>query len=71
MLKIEAEKVAEAYKQFKANLTAREKDIVTRYYGIAPHVRNTLAEIGEVYGVTRERIRQIKTAAIEKLKAVK
>lgn len=66
-MQIEAEKIAEAYKQFKAALSPREKEVITRYYGIAPHVRHTLAEIGGLYSVTRERIRQIKVEALRKL----
>lgn len=66
-MQIEAEKIAEAYKQFKTALSPREKEVITRYYGIAPHVRHTLAEIGGLYQVTRERIRQIKVEALRKL----
>ncbi|MCR4261115.1 MAG: hypothetical protein NUV96_02185 [Candidatus Colwellbacteria bacterium] len=65
---IEAEIIEAAYKQFKALLTPREKEVLTRYYGIPPHVRHSLAEIGEMYQVTRERIRQIKVEALKKLK---
>lgn len=67
-MQIEAEKIEQAYKEFKAALTQREREIITRYYGITPHVRHTLAEIGEIYQVTRERIRQIKVEALRKLK---
>ena len=64
---IKAEIVKNAYEQNKSLLTAREKDIVTKYYGISPNVRHSLAELGEQEGVTRERIRQIKVGALEKL----
>lgn len=64
---IEAEKVEKAYKAFKKALSTRERDIITRYYGIAPNVRHTLQEIGDKYQVTRERIRQIKVIALEKI----
>jgi len=67
-MKIEAEKVEQAYREFKALLTDKEKEVITCYYGIAPHVRHSLAEIGEMYQVTRERIRQIKSEALKKLK---
>lgn len=70
-MSIEAEKIQEAYKQNKASLTTREKEIITRYYGIQPHVRHTLAEIAKIYEVTRERIRQIKVEALRKLKIEK
>ena len=68
---IGAEKVAQAYKEFKNILNAREKEVLTRYYGIHPQVRHSLAEIGEMYDVTRERIRQIKTVALKKIKIIK
>ena len=65
---IKAEIVRIAYEQNKSLLTDREKDIITKYYGISPNVRHSLAELGEQEGVTRERIRQIKVLALEKLK---
>lgn len=67
-IEIKAEIVADAYKEFKPALTQKERDIITRYYGLAPNVRHSLAELGEMYGVTRERIRQIKVEALKKLK---
>jgi DNA-directed RNA polymerase sigma subunit (sigma70/sigma32) len=70
-MQIEAEKVEKAFKEFKTLLSQREKDVITRYYGIAPNVRHTLAEIGAIYDVTRERIRQIKVEALRKLKVEK
>lgn len=67
-MKIKAEVVKLAYEQFKAELTPKEKDIITRYYGISPQVRHSLAELGQMYDVTRERIRQIKVEALKKIK---
>ena len=67
-MQIESEKVANAYREFKSKLTPREKEIVTKYYGIEKEVRHTLAELGEMQDVTRERIRQIKVIALQKLK---
>jgi RNA polymerase primary sigma factor len=67
-IEIEAEKIDKAYREFKSFLTEREKEVITRYYGISPHVRHSLAEIGKMYKVTRERIRQIKVEALRKLK---
>ena len=62
-MEIKAEKVKKAYRKLGGKLTPKQKDIITRYYGIDNHVRHTLAELGEIYGVTRERIRQIKVEA--------
>jgi len=67
-METKAEKIAKAYDKLKENLSLREKEVITRYYGIDQHVRHTLAEIGEMYQVTRERIRQIKAEALRKLK---
>lgn len=68
---VEAEKVQKAFEKFKDLLTEREQEVIMRFYGIQPHVRNSLAEIGERFKVTRERIRQIKTIALIKLKVKK
>jgi DNA-directed RNA polymerase sigma subunit (sigma70/sigma32) len=70
---IEAEQVERAYQQFKDILSPREKEVLTRYYGIEPNVRHSLREISEMemFNVTRERIRQIKTVALKKIKIIK
>ena len=71
VLEIEGEKIEKAYKLFKASLTPREKEVIQRYYGIQPHVRHTLNEIGALWGVTRERVRQVKVEALKKLQTTK
>ena len=50
-----------------STLTAREKAIVKYFYGIGVSDM-TLEEIGEKFGLTRERVRQIKEKAIRKLR---
>ncbi len=49
-------------------LTPREREIIRRRF--LGDERTTLAEIGESYGVTKERIRQIEGKALVKLRAV-
>ncbi len=50
-----------------ATLTEREKDIVKFFFGIGcPEM--TLEEIGDKFGLTRERVRQIKEKAIRRLR---
>ncbi|CAM8941833.1 unnamed protein product [Rhodiola kirilowii] len=49
-------------------LTPREKQVVYWRYGIPNGKMKTLQEIGELMGVSRERIRQIETCAFGKLK---
>jgi len=49
-------------------LEPREKEIIVRRYGIGKQERLTLEEIGEEFGVTRERIRQLEQRAMRKLR---
>ena len=49
-------------------LSPKEADIIRRRMGIDYNYIQTLEQIGLVYGVTRERIRQIEEKAIRKLK---
>lgn len=49
-------------------LTPIEADIIRFYFGLNSKHARTLAEIGEEYNLTIERIRQIKVKAINKLK---
>ena len=48
-------------------LTDREKDIIKYFFGIG-YPEMTLEEIGEKFGLTRERVRQIKEKAIRRLR---
>ncbi len=51
-----------------ATLTAREREILKLFYGISNRQCLSLEEIGDHFGLTRERVRQIKEKAINKLK---
>jgi RNA polymerase primary sigma factor len=53
---------------FKKYLTERERKILVLYYGLDDGEEMTLEEIGSLLGVTRERIRQIRNRAFEKLR---
>jgi RNA polymerase primary sigma factor len=48
-------------------LTHREKEIVKLRYGIGNGYTYTLEEVGRIFNVTRERVRQIEAKAIRKL----
>ena len=50
-----------------ATLTERERDIIKYFFGIGCS-EMTLEEIGEKFGLTRERVRQIKEKAIRRLR---
>ena len=51
-----------------ANLTAREQFVLRQRFGLDDGHERTLEEIGSEYGVTRERIRQIESKALGKLR---
>ncbi|MFA5125173.1 MAG: sigma factor-like helix-turn-helix DNA-binding protein [Patescibacteria group bacterium] len=50
------------------NLSEKERDVVRKRFGLGIDKKHTLEEIGQVYGITRERVRQIENLSIKKLK---
>lgn len=52
-----------------STLTDRQKDVVKLYFGIGVKHPMSLEDIGEQFGLTRERVRQIKDKAINKLRS--
>ena len=51
-----------------ATLSPREKDVLRLRYGLDDGRMKTLEEIGQIFNVTRERIRQIEAKALRKLR---
>ena len=49
-------------------LSPREVEVLSSYYGLNNHQALTLEEIGDLYDLTRERVRQIKERAIRRLR---
>ncbi len=49
-------------------LSPREIEVLNAYYGLSGQQPKTLEEIGEMYNLTRERVRQIKERAIRRLR---
>lgn len=49
-------------------LTEREAKILILRYGLNGSQKHTLKELGEIFGITRERIRQIQKGALRKLR---
>lgn len=60
----------EAIKFLMEYLNQREKNIITKYYGLDGNKPKTLEEIGMEYGLTKERIRQIKNTSFKKMRSV-
>ncbi|MFH1146036.1 MAG: HTH domain-containing protein [bacterium] len=53
-----------------SHLSERDADIITRRHGLLKDKKETLEEIGKSYKLTRERIRQIESAVVARLKNI-
>jgi RNA polymerase primary sigma factor len=53
-----------------STLTERQCDVIKLYFGIGIEHPMSLEDIGDKFGLTRERVRQIKDKAINKLRSV-
>ncbi|MBL7058103.1 hypothetical protein ISS03_02080 [Patescibacteria group bacterium] len=51
-----------------SSLNKREQDIISRRFGLNNIQKQTLEEIGKDHNLTRERIRQLETAALKRIK---
>ena len=58
----------ERLREILYELTEREQKILAMRFGLEDGVTHTLQEVGEVFGVTRERIRQIEAKALERIR---
>mgnify|MGYP002859665011 CR=1 FL=1 len=73
MNQVQAEKIGrldviEMIEKLFVNLNEREQDILKRRFGLINSKKATLEEIGQTHHLTRERIRQIETGSINKIK---
>ncbi len=66
-----AENLARETRRSLAALTPREEKILRMRFGIGEKSEHTLEEVGKVYGVTRERIRQIEAKALARLRTTR
>jgi RNA polymerase primary sigma factor len=67
-LKLMVESLRDEVAEGLSILSPREIEVIASYYGLAGYKTLTLEEIGETYGLTRERVRQIKERAIRRLR---
>ena len=51
-------------------LSVQQRDVVEHRYGLHGHGRRTLEEVGNLLGVTRERVRQVQLAALARLRNI-
>lgn len=64
---IEQRALREILENLMGELTSREQEVLKARYGFEDDVEKTLEEVGQTFGVTRERIRQIESKALRKL----
>ncbi|MCF7845715.1 MAG: hypothetical protein K9L85_00580 [Candidatus Peribacteraceae bacterium] len=60
--------LAEVLEEFFMVLSKKEQEVVKRRFALAGSSRQTLEKIGQHFDVTRERIRQIESIALQKLR---
>ena len=61
-------KLSEQLNLVLSDLTPREEQVLRKRFGIAEKSDHTLEEVGKLFNVTRERIRQIEAKALRKLR---
>lgn len=62
------EQISKKIQTVLSTLDEREQKVITMRYGLGNNKPKTLEEIGEAFGLTRERIRQIENQALRKLR---
>lgn len=65
---IEGDKV-QTLKEAINQLPSREKDIIVKHFGLFNTPKHSLEEIGKIYNLTRERIRQLERTCLRKLRS--
>ena len=65
----EYERLKDKFNAQLSILSFREREIIKLRYGTGDGYTYTLEEVGRIFRVSRERVRQIEKRAIEKLKA--
>src|SRR5690606_27023574 len=61
------ESLSEEIRRSLATLTEREREIIVLFFGLGANHQLSLEEIGEKFSLTRERVRQIKDKALQRV----
>ncbi len=52
------------------DLSEKQREVITRRFGLRGHETATLEQVGAEIGLTRERVRQIQVEALRRLKEI-
>lgn len=63
-------KLGQQVDQWLSRLPEREREVIERRFGLHQQQSQTLAEVGDALGVTRERVRQIQIQALRRLRQI-
>ena len=63
------EALKKSLEEVMTDLSYREREILRLRYGLADGYTYTLEEVGKIFSVTRERVRQIESKAVRKLQS--
>ncbi|WP_303673343.1 sigma-70 family RNA polymerase sigma factor [Vampirovibrio chlorellavorus] len=66
--RVSQENLTEELDKILDSLRPRERDVLKLRFGLNDGNKRTLEEIGQLFGVSRERVRQIETRALNKLR---
>jgi RNA polymerase nonessential primary-like sigma factor len=69
--RIMRESLQQELQDLLAELTSRERDVIQMRFGLCDGQSHSLAEIGKVLELSRERVRQIESKALQKLRQPK
>ncbi len=64
------ERLSEHLDECLKQLNEKQRDVLCRRFGLAGYERQTLEEVGEAIGFTRERVRQIQMNALKTLREI-
>lgn len=65
---VEQESLKKTCESLLSLLNEREREVVTRRFGLFGANKETLREVGDTYNISRERVRQIEERALRKIK---
>jgi RNA polymerase nonessential primary-like sigma factor len=67
---LQREDLQQLIRQWLDELSDKQREVVERRFGLSGHEVATLEEVGEMIGVTRERVRQIQVEALKRLRTI-